>query len=418
MKIAIVGTGVSGLVVAHRVHRAHDVTLFEAEGRIGGHVSTVDAEVGGVRWAVDTGFIVYNERTYPGLTRLFRSLGVETQASDMSFGVACERTGIEWGSRSIGALLADPRNVLRADFRRMLLDARRFFREAQHLLEHDDPKLALGDWLCGAGYSQAFLDLFLLPMGAAIWSAAPSDLLHFPAQTFVRFFSNHGLLSARGGVQWRVVRGGSRRYVEALIVPFRDRIRTHCAVRTVRRLAGGGVELALQGEARGRVHRFDRAVLACHSDQALALLADANELERRVLGAIRYQENETVLHTDASVMQRRRRAWASWNYRVPSDARERVFVTYHMNRLQGLSSAPDFFVTLNAADRIDPARVLARFTYHHPVLDAEAIAAQKLHAAIDGRGGVHFAGAYWGYGFHEDGLRSAEVVAARIGGWA
>jgi len=410
MKIAVVGTGVSGLVAAHLLRRAHDVHVFEADARVGGHVHTVDVVLGGDRFAVDTGFIVYNERTYPGLTKLFAEIGVATQPSDMSFGAACERTGIEWGSRSVGALFADPRNALRPPFLRMLRDVRRFFREAPALLAHDDPKLALGDWLCGAGYASDFVELFLVPMGAAIWSAAPDAMLRFPAQTFVRFFANHGLLDRRDRVEWRVVRGGSSRYVEALVAPFRDRIRTRCPVRSVVRRAGGVELVAADG-----VHRFDRVVLACHADQALALLAGATEGERRVLGAIRYQENEAILHTDASVMPRRRRAWASWNYRVPALPTDRVFVTYHMNRLQGLRSPEPIFVTLNACDRVDEARVLGRFAYRHPVFDVDAIAAQRLHGAIDGGGGVHFAGAYWGHGFHEDGLRSACAVARRFG---
>lgn len=411
MKIAVVGSGVSGLVCAHALHRAHDVTVFEADARIGGHVSTVDVETETGRVAVDTGFIVYNEVTYPLLTRLFAQLGVETQPSDMCFGVACERSGIEWGSRSLGAVFADPRNALRPPFLRMLRDLRRFFREAPALLEHDDHgKLALGDWLCGAAYSREFADLFLVPMGAAIWSATPGEFLRFPARTFVRFFANHGLLSARARVPWRVVTGGSRRYVEALIAPFRDRIHVRSPVRALRR-DRAGVALAVGGERR----RFDRVVLACHSDDALRVLADASDLERRVLGAIRYQENDTLLHTDASVMPAHRRAWASWNYRVPRDARERVFVSYHMNRLQDLRTRRDHFVTLNATDRVDPSRVLARFSYRHPVFDVDAIAAQRLHAAIDGRRGVHFAGAYWGYGFHEDGVRSAAAVCAKLG---
>lgn len=411
MKIAVVGSGVSGLVCAHALHRAHDVALFEADERIGGHVSTVDVATETGRVAVDTGFIVYNETTYPLLTLLFARLGVETQPSDMCFGVACERSGIEWGSRSLGAVLADPRNAVRPPFLRMLRDLRRFFREAPALLEHDDHgKLALGDWLCAARYSPAFVDLFLVPMGAAIWSATPGEFLRFPARTFVRFFANHGLLSARSRVPWRVVTGGSQRYVEALIAPFRDRIHVRTPVRALRRTRAG-VDLAAGGEWR----RFDRVVLACHADDALRILSDASDLERHVLGAIRYQENETLLHTDASVMPAHRRAWASWNYRVPRDARERVFVSYHMNRLQALRTPHDFFVTLNAADRVDPARMLARFSYRHPVFDAGAIAAQRLHGEIDGRRGVHFAGAYWGYGFHEDGVRSAAAVCAKLG---
>lgn len=411
MKIAVVGTGVSGLVCAHALHRAHDVRVFEADARIGGHVSTVDVEEDGARFGVDTGFIVYNETTYPLLTRLFATLGVETQPSDMCFGVTCEQRGVEWGSRSLAAVFADPRNAVRPPFLRMLRDLRRFFREAPDLLEHDDHgKLALGDWLCGAGYSPDFVDLFLIPMGAAIWSATPGEFLRFPARTFVRFFANHGLLARRSSVPWRVVRGGSRRYVEALIEPFRDRIHVRSPVRGVRRTRAG-----IDVVAGGAVQRFDRVVLACHSDDALRMLTDASDLERRVLGAIRYQENDTLLHTDASVMPSHRRAWASWNYRVPRDARQRVFVSYHMNRLQDLRTRRDYFVTLNGADRIDPERVLARFTYRHPVFDQDAIAAQRLHDVIDGRGGVHFAGAYWGYGFHEDGVRSAASVCAKLG---
>jgi predicted NAD/FAD-binding protein len=413
MKVAIVGTGVAGLACAHLLRRAHDVTVFEADARIGGHVHTVDVELGGERFGIDTGFIVYNERTYPGLTKLFAELRVATRPSDMSFGVACERTGIEWGSRSLGALLADPRNAFRPPFVRMLRDVRRFLRESPRVLAHDDAKLALGDWLCGAGYSPEFVDLFLVPMGAAIWSAAPGEFLRFPAQSFVRFFSNHGLLDLRDRVAWRVVEGGSRAYVDALVAPFRDRIRTRCPVRAVERRAGGVAVHAADG-----LHRFDRVVLACHSDQALALLPGATAAERQILGAIRYQENEAVLHGDASVMPRRRRAWASWNYRVPAardGAAARVFVTYHMNRLQGLRAPADVFVTLNAQGRVDPARVHGRFTYHHPVFDAGAIAAQRLHGAIDGGGGVHFAGAYWGWGFHEDGVQSACAVARRFG---
>jgi predicted NAD/FAD-binding protein len=409
-RVAVVGTGVSGLVCAHLLRRVHEISVFEAASRIGGHVHTIDTSIGGARCAVDTGFIVYNERTYPGLTRLFAELGVATQPSDMSFGVACERRGIEWASRSLGALFADPRNAARPAFLRMLRDLRRFFREAPALLDRDDPKLALGDWLAGAGYSRDFTELFLLPMGAAIWSAVPDEFLRFPAQSFVRFFANHGLLGIGTAPPWRVVAGGSRRYVDALVAPFRDRIRTATPVRGVRRFTGG-VEVATDTGC----ERFDRVVLACHADQALALLDGPSELERRVLGAIRYQANDALLHTDASVLPRRRRAWASWNYRVPRAPGRPVFVTYHMNRLQGLGVPVDLLVSLNAGDAVDPARVLARIAYRHPVFDADAMAAQRLHQEIDGRGGVHFAGAYWGFGFHEDGLASAVRVAERLG---
>jgi predicted NAD/FAD-binding protein len=411
MRIAVVGSGVSGLVSAHLLHEGHELTLFEASDRIGGHANTVDVALDGERHAVDTGFIVYNERTYPGFTRLLRRLGVETRPSDMSFSVRCERTDTEWASRGLGAVFAQRRNLLRPSFHRMLRDVLRFNREARLLLAGDGEKATLGDYLCGAGYSRGFVERYVIPMGAAIWSAPPAEFLRFPAAAFVRFFDNHGLLDRDDRVPWRVIDGGSRRYVDALAAPFRSRIRTRCPVRAV--LPGpGGVEVAL---GQGRSERFDRVVLAVHSDQALRLLPDASGAERRILGAIRYQPNEAILHTDESLLPRRRRAWASWNYRIPRERRERALVTYHMNRLQGLRSRHEILVTLNGGDRIDPARVLGRFAYHHPVFDQDALSAQKLHGAIDGRRGVHFCGAWWGYGFHEDGVQSALAVARAFG---
>jgi predicted NAD/FAD-binding protein len=407
MKIAVVGSGVSGLVCAHRLHPNHEVTLFEADARIGGHVNTVPVGPG---VAVDTGFIVYNERTYPGFTRLLAELGVETQASDMSFGVRCERTGVEWASRGVASVFADAKNALRPGFWRMLRDLPRFQRDARALLAAPEAKLTLGDFLAGRGYAQELTDLCVVPMGAAIWSAAPERFLDFPAVSFARFFENHGLLTLAGAPSWRVIRGGSARYVEMLVAPFRDRIRTGTPVRALRRVRGG-VELL----ANGTPQRFDRAILAVHSDQALALLDAPSELERRVLAAIRYQPNEAVLHTDPRVMPQHRRAWASWNYRVPRQARAHVQVTYHMNRLQGIAAPFDFFVTLGDEGEIEPSRVIARFAYDHPVFDAAAIAAQRRHAEIDGTGGVHLAGAYWGFGFHEDGVQSALAVCERIG---
>ena len=411
MKIAIVGSGISGLVSAHLLAPEHDVTVFEADARVGGHTHTVDVEAGGRRLRVDTGFIVYNERTYPNFCRLLERLGVATQASDMSFGLACERTGLEWGSRGLRGVFAQPTNLLRPGFRRMLGDVLRFNREARTLLEADDEKLTLGDYLCGAGYSQGFVDHYVVPMGAAIWSASPRRFLEFPAVAFVRFFANHGLLEKSGRIPWRVVAGGSDRYVEPLIAPFRERIRTACPVQRIRRDARG-VELV---SGAGRVERFDRVVLAVHSDQAQRLLVDATEVERAVLASVAYQRNEVLLHTDASVMPRARRAWASWNYRIPRGEQERVFVTYHMNRLQSLDTDVDLFVSLNAGGRVDPAQVIDQFVYDHPVFDARAIAAQCLHAAIDGRNHTHFCGAWWGWGFHEDGVRSALAVCEKLG---
>ncbi len=410
MRIAIVGSGISGLVAAHLLHPRHEICVYEAEDYIGGHTHTVDVELEGERHAIDTGFIVYNERTYPNFTRLLARIGAETQESDMSFGLACERTGLEWSSRGLRGLFAQPSNLLRPSFHRTLRDILRFNRESRQLLELEADKASLGDYLCGAGYSSEFVEHYVLPMGAAIWSAAPGDFLRIPAAAFVRFFDNHGLLEARPSLPWRVVRGGSTRYVEKLVAPFRERIRLGCPVRSVRRLRDTVEITASDG-----VRRFDHAILATHSDQALRLLADPSALETRVLRSIAYQENDVVLHTDASLMPRRRCAWASWNYRIPRGGGDRVVVSYDMNRLQGIESRHRFLVTLNAAESIAPERVLRRFVYHHPVLDAEAIAAQKLHGEISGVGRTHFCGAYWGYGFHEDGVKSALAVCSRFG---
>jgi predicted NAD/FAD-binding protein len=411
MKVAIVGSGISGLVAAHLLHRAHEITVFEADQRIGGHTHTVDVDVEGERHAIDTGFIVYNERTYPNFTRLLSKLGVPTRPTEMSFSVHCERTGLEWASRSLNTIFAQRRNLLRPSFHRLLGEILRFNREARELLDHREEKVALGDYLSGAGYSAEFVDRYIVPMGAAIWSASPSEFLDFPARSFVGFFKNHGLLERPSPVQWRVVEGGSRRYVDALTAPFWNRIVTDRPVSSVRR-GRTGVELATRN---GQTHRFDRVVLALHSDQAFRLLADPSELELRVLSAIRYQKNEVTLHTDASVMPRLRRSWASWNYRIPREPRDCVSVSYHMNRLQGLRSRRDFFVTLNGGDQIDASRVLARFLCHHPVFDADALAAQRLHENLDGLNRTHYCGAYWGHGFHEDGVSSAIAVGRSFG---
>jgi predicted NAD/FAD-binding protein len=293
----------------------------------------------------------------------------------------------------------------------MLRDVVRFHEEARALLNLEEEKATLGEWLCGGGYSQEFVDLYAVPMGAAIWSADPSTFLDFPAVSFARFFSNHGLLERPTPIQWRTVRGGSRSYVQALTAGFHDRIRTNTPVQSVRRNAVG-VEIET---AAGERHAFDRVILATHSDQALALLDDPSDVERHLLRAIRYQPNAVTLHTDASVMPSRRRAWASWNYRVPRERTGSVDVTYDMNRLQGIRSSRPLLVSLNADEHIDPARVLGRWTYDHPVFDRDAMEAQKLHSRVDGLNRTHYCGAWWGYGFHEDGVRSALSVAERLG---
>jgi predicted NAD/FAD-binding protein len=410
VKIAVIGSGISGLVAAHQLAREHEVEVFEAETRIGGHTHTVDVELGGAHYAIDTGFIVYNERTYPHFTRLLRELGVETQPSDMSFGLSCERTGLEWGSRGLRGVFAQPSNALRPSFQRMLSDIFRFNRESRPLLNRPEEKATLAEYLHGGGYSAQFVEHYVVPMGAAIWSADPQTFLQMPAATFVRFFHNHGLLESNPSLPWRVVKGGSASYLEALAAPFRASIHVGCAVSDVRRHADS-VELFAGSSKRV----FDQVVIAVHSDQALRLLADATAGEQQVLGAMHYQRNEVVLHTDESVMPRSKRAWASWNYRIPRASGDRVFVTYDMNRLQSIDAPHRFLVTLNDAGVIDPDRVLQRFVYEHPVFDADAIQAQSHHAAVSGHNRTHFCGAYWGFGFHEDGVRSGLAVARALG---
>lgn len=410
MRIAIAGTGISGLVAAYLLQREHDVTVFEMDDRIGGHTHTVDVEVDGESQAVDTGFIVYNEKTYPNFVRLMEQLGVATRPTDMSFGISCERTGVEWGSRGYDAIFAQRRNLVQPAFWKMLRDVLRFNRESRSLLEAEGEKATLGEYLSGAGYSRRFIDHYVVPMGAAIWSADPDQFLDFPAAMFVRFFENHGLLEAPPKLQWRVIAGGSSSYLEPLTAPFRDRIRTSTELRGLRRRKS-----CVEVITRDGLERFDHVVLAMHSDQVLTRLLDASGLERVLLQAIGYQRNDVVLHRDTTLMPRNRRAWASWNYRVPSGRNEAAIVSYDMNRLQGLDSQHRFLVSLNAGDRIDPDLILRRFEYDHPIFDTQAIRAQSKHSEISGVERTHFCGAYWGNGFHEDGVKSALEVCRRFG---
>jgi len=404
VKLAIIGTGISGLVAAHRLWRDRDVTVFEAADWIGGHTHTVD--VG--RHAVDTGFIVYNDRTYPNFVRLLDELGVATQPSTMSFSVKCERTGLEYNPTTLNSLFAQRRNLMRPSFYGLVREILRFNREAPALLDDPNAPATLGEYLERGRYSRAFIEQYLVPMGAAIWSTDPGRFRSFPARFFVQFFANHGMLTVDDRPQWRVVTGGSRRYVDALIRPFADRIRTRTPVVAVTRMPDG-VEVTPRG---GPAERFDQVVFATHSDTALRLLTDAGDAERDILGALPYQSNDVVLHTDARVLPCKR-AWGAWNYHVLEDE-SRVTVTYHMNLLQSLRSPCPFLVTLNRTEAIDPALVLARFTYDHPLYTPAGVAAQARWEEISGRNRTHFCGAYWGYGFHEDGVKSGLRVSAAL----
>jgi predicted NAD/FAD-binding protein len=411
MRVAIIGGGISGLLAAYLLTPDHDITVFEANDYIGGHTHTVPVTLGEETYAVDTGFIVFNDWTYPNFIKLLTRLGVASQPSSMSFSVRCERTGLEYNGTSLNTLFAQRRNLLRPSFHRMVRDILRFNRTAPALLQTEDLPLTLGDYLVAQSYSREFIDHYLIPMGAAIWSADPQQIHCFPAQAFIRFFHNHGMLTVNHRPQWRAVRGGSWRYVEVLTHPFRDRIRLSSPVRSITRYPDR-VEVTPQ---QGETERFDRAIVATHSDQALALLSDASDQEREILEAIPYQQNEVILHTDTSLLPRRRLAWASWNYHIPREPRDQVAITYNMNILQNLPAPEPLCVTLNCDQAIDPEKVIRRFTYHHPVYTQAALAAQKRADHINGLNRTYFCGAYWGYGFHEDGVNSALAVCRHFG---
>lgn len=410
MRIAIIGSGISGLGAAWLLSREHEVVLFEANDYLGGHTHTHRVDVDGVALDVDTGFIVYNPDHYPLLTRLFRELGVPTQDTTMSFSVHNERTGLEYNATSLDGLFCQRRNLLSPRFLRMLADLVRFYRIAPRLLAGDEPGPTLGDYLHAQGFGEAFRDDHLVPMASALWSAPAGQILHFPARHLVQFMANHQMLQLAGRSQWKVVRGGSWRYVEALRQRWSASVRLATPVQAVRRLENGVVLTTADGE-----EIFDQVVLACHSDQALSLLSDADDRERGVLGAIAYQPNDVVLHTDPRLLPRNRKAWAAWNAHIGADDAQACTVSYCMNLLQGLPVSTPVVVTLNRGDAVDPRHVLKRVRYHHPVFTREAVAAQARRHEIQGRRGTWFAGAYWGWGFHEDGLRSAVEVARSLG---
>lgn len=413
-KIAIVGSGISGLTAGFLLHKLHDITLFEAAPTLGGHTATVDVELGGRSHAIDTGFIVFNDRTYPHFLKLLERIGVGRQPAEMSFSVRSPE-GLEYNGHNLDTLFAQRSNLLSPRFYRFVAEILRFNREArawlaQHRQQEAEPGLTLGAFLQAGGFSDYFARHYILPMGAAIWSSTLADMRAFPLGFFLRFFANHGLLEVANRPQWYVIPGGSREYIGPLTAGWLPRIRLACPVLGIRRGADGVLLQSSYGE-----ERFDEVILACHSDQALALLTDASEGERAILGAMPYQANDVWLHTDAGCLPVCRKAWASWNYRLGEDDGARPLVTYNMNILQGLSSPQPFCVSLNPEGRVDERKVLRRFVYHHPVFNQGSIAAQGRRAEICGRQHTHFCGAYWYNGFHEDGVRSALDVASRFG---
>ncbi|WP_337843420.1 FAD-dependent oxidoreductase [Rheinheimera sp.] len=410
--IAIVGAGISGLTAAYLLSRKHQVQVFEQAPVIGGHTATVDIELAGRRYAIDTGFIVFNDKTYPNFLALLAELGVGRQPTEMSFSVKNSLTGLEYNGHSLSTLFAQKRNWLNPKFWGLLSEILRFNRLCKALYQGPslEESATLGSFLQQQGFSRFFAQNYILPMGAAIWSSSLTAMELFPLQFFIRFFHNHGLLNVTDRPQWYVIPQGSRSYLGPLTQPFADRIQCNADIRQIVR-ESDKVRLCF---ADGSEQSFDELVLACHSDQALAMLADASAEEQRILSALQYSPNQVVLHTDESLLPKRRKAWASWNYQLGADPDRPACVTYNMNILQGIESEHTFCVTLNQTEQIAPEKILRRFVYHHPVYSVQSLAAAQQRVQICGQRHTHFAGAYWYNGFHEDGVRSALDVAQRF----
>jgi hypothetical protein len=413
MKIAVVGSGISGLAAAWLLNRDHEVALYEQARRVGGHSNTVPVEIEGASVPVDTGFIVFNPSTYPNFVELLRVLGVKSREADMSLAVSLDGGGVEYSGSGLTGLFAQPSNLVRPRFWRMLADLVRFYRRATRDARNPaEDDLTLGVYLAQGGYGAAFRNHHILPMASAIWSAAPAAILDYPAAAFLRFHDNHGLLRLTGRPIWRTVVGGSQAYVSQMIAPMGDRLRLGAGVERIERVNGRVVVT----DRRGERDIFDHVVVAAHADDALTMLVDADPSERASLAAFRYSRNIAVLHTDESLMPRRRSVWSSWNFIGDSAAPERASVTYWMNRLQSLPTKTNIFVTLNPTREPRAGSVLCRESYDHPLFDAAAIGAQKRLWSLQGARGAWFCGAHFGAGFHEDGLQAGLAVAEQLGG--
>lgn len=413
--IAVIGSGISGLTAAYLLSRRHSITLFEAGEQIGGHTATKSVSVDQAEYQIDTGFIVFNDRTYPNFIKLLSHLGVSSQTTEMGFSVTCPETGFEYSGSGFKGLFAQRRNLLRPRFLKMLTEVVRFNRACTRAFKENsiEKDLTLGEYLQRQGYSEFFQHYYILPMVSAIWSSGLAGAASMPLVFFVRFFHNHGLLTVTNQPQWYTVKGGSKAYLGPITRQFGDTIRTRCPVQSVRRLNEGGVEVST--EQFGTEH-FDEVVIACHSDQALKLLADPSEAEYEILAAIPYQNNEVVLHTDTALLPKSPRAWASWNYRLAgADVENQAVLTYNMNMLQNIEAPQTFCVSVNASSEIDANKVLGRYSYSHPVFNRASIAAQQNWHQISGKRNTHFCGAYWRNGFHEDGVVSGLKVAAALG---
>jgi len=413
-KIAIVGTGISGLTSAYLLNKVHDITVFESGDYIGGHTATKSVEVEDKTWQIDTGFIVFNDKTYPNFEKLLAEIGVERLATEMSFSVHNQDTGLEYSGSGLTGLFAQPRNIVNLQFLTLVKEILRFNKLCKKLWVDKQivSELDLGDFLANHQFDDYFANHYILPMGAAIWSTSLTEMKAFPLYFFIRFFYNHGLLSIFNRPQWYVIPGGSKQYIEPLIENFKQSIHLNSPVTGIRRLSNG-IELQVN---HGEWQQFDDVVLACHSDQAQAMLTDITEQEKRVLSGLKYQKNEVVMHTDENMLPIKKAAWAAWNYHLNSDNLRPAALTYNMKILQRLeNSAPTFCITLNQTGLINPNKVLGTYYYDHPVFNASSLLSQKQRVDICGKNNTHFAGAYWYNGFHEDGVRSALDVCKRFG---
>lgn len=413
-KIAVIGSGIAGLSAAYVLSREHEVSVFEANNYLGGHTHTQDVELAGKNYPVNTGFIVFNDWTYPNFIKLMDQIGVESEDSDMSFSVRCENTGLEYNGTSLNSLFAQRLNILRPKFLFMVKDILRFNKQTVELLSNGgvDDNQTLGQFVKENNYSDAFVNYYIVPMGAAIWSASVEVMMDFPLRFFLKFFNNHGMLSVDDRPQWRVLTGGSRSYIEPITRSFKDRIFLNTPIKKVKRDEQGVDLISSQGD----VLRFDQVIFACHSDQALAMLDKPTHEESEILGAIPYQNNHVVLHTDTRLMPKKKLAWAAWNYHIPQRANDCAMVTYNMNILQNFHDAPEtLLVTLNRSQEINPDKIIAKFEYTHPVFSQDGVKAQGRHHEISGHNRSHFCGAYWFNGFHEDGVKSGLRVAEAFG---
>ena len=412
MNIAIIGTGISGLTTAYLLNKKHDVTVFEKNDYIGGHTHTHDINLNDKNYAVDSGFICYNENTYPNFIRLLKILGVESQKTAMGFSVKSEKKKLEYAGNSLNSLFSQRKNIFNLSFLWMIKDIFSFNKNAKKDLTTISPKITLGEYLKNNNYSKAFIYNYIVPMGAAIWSTKATSMLDISALFFVRFFDNHGLLQIKNRPNWWVIKGGSKEYVKKLVSSFKENIRLSTPVYSINR-TDQKIEIKLSSD-NAQIETFDAVVIATHSDQALKLLSDKTSLEAEILSSLPYQENEALLHTDHSVLPKNKLAWASWNYNLDQESEAPVALTYNMNILQSFNATETFCVTLNSNGLINPTKVIKKLKYDHPLFTVEGIAAQKRKHEINGVNNTYFCGAYWRNGFHEDGVVSALDVAKQF----